>query len=70
MASFVISLGDSHTRTTRVVERTPVIRSGAEGGLDTRTIYAKDAPGVAFILSSGITTNSPFGARETAGDIA
>ena len=61
VASFVISLGDSHTRTTRVVEQTPVVRSGAEGGLDTRAIYAKDAPGVAFIQSSGITTNSPFG---------
>src|SRR4051794_4739985 len=61
VASFVISLGDSNGGTTRVVERTRVVQSGAAGGLDTRAIYAKDAPGVAFIQSSGITTNSPFG---------
>jgi S1-C subfamily serine protease len=61
IAAFVVSLSDSHSGPTRVVERTRVVHSGAESGLDTRAIYASDAPGVAFIQSSGITTNSPFG---------
>jgi S1-C subfamily serine protease len=61
IAAFVISLSDSHGGPTRVVERTRVVSSGAQGGFDTRAIYADDAPGVAFIQSAGITTNSPFG---------
>ena len=36
-------------------------RRAAAGGLNSRAIYAKDAPGVAFVQSSGITTNTPFG---------
>ena len=63
IASFVIALTDSHSHGTRVVERTRVVHSGAAGGLDTRGIYAKDAPGVAFVQSSGITTNTPFGSE-------
>jgi S1-C subfamily serine protease len=61
IASFVIALTDSDAHGTRVVERTRVVSSGTAGGLETRAIYAKDAPGVAFVQSSGITTNSPFG---------
>jgi putative serine protease PepD len=61
IASFVLSLSDSGAHGTRVVERTRVVQSGTTGGLNTRTIYAKDSPGVAFVQSSGITTNSPFG---------
>ena len=61
IASFVIALADSGSKGTRVVEHTRIVRSGAGGALDTRAIYAKDAPGVAFVQSSGITTNSPFG---------
>jgi putative serine protease PepD len=61
IASFVIALTDSDAHGTRVVERTRVVSSGTSAALDTRAIYAKDAPGVAFVQSSGITTNSPFG---------
>ena len=64
IASFAISLSKSDAHGTRVVERTRVVRSATTGnGLDTRAIYAKDAPGVAFIQSSGITTNTPFGSE-------
>jgi S1-C subfamily serine protease len=52
--------------TTRDV-RTPEIISSKGNGLDARAIYKQDAPGVAFVQSSGIKTNTPFGsARETA----
>jgi S1-C subfamily serine protease len=61
IASFVLALTRSDGQGTRVVERTRVVRSSTPGGLNTRAIYAKDAPGVAFVQSSGITTNSPFG---------
>jgi putative serine protease PepD len=61
VASLVIALADSDAHGTRVVAQTRVIHSGPGGGLDTRAIYAQDAPGVAFVQSSGITTNSPFG---------
>jgi putative serine protease PepD len=63
IASFVIALTDSGGHGTRVVEHTRVVQSGATGGLNTRAIYAKDAPGVAFVQSSGITTNTPFGSE-------
>jgi hypothetical protein len=46
---------------TRVVERTRVVPSSTPGGLNTRAIYAKDTPGVAFVQSPGITTDTPFG---------
>jgi S1-C subfamily serine protease len=61
VASFVLALAHSNAHTTRVVERTRVVQSSTPSGLNTRRIYAKDAPGVAFVQSSGITTNSPFG---------
>jgi S1-C subfamily serine protease len=52
--------------TTRVV-RTPEIVSSKGEGIDASTIYKQDAPGVAFVQSSGITTNTPFGGEhETA----
>jgi S1-C subfamily serine protease len=58
---------DGHT-TTRVVERgtspAPVSTTGKSGGLDARAIYASDSPGVAFVKSSGITTNTPFGSSQ------
>src|SRR5262245_10440635 len=64
IAAFVIALTGSGGHTTRVVERTRVVQSGGSGGLNARAIYAKDAPGVAFVQSSGITTNSPFGREQ------
>jgi putative serine protease PepD len=60
ITSFVLALTDSDAHGTRVVERTRVVPSSTSGGLNTRAIYAKDAPGVAFVQSSGITTDSPF----------
>jgi len=63
IASFVIALGDSGGHGTRVIERTRVVQSSGAGGLNTRAIYSKDAPGVAFVQSSGVTTNSPFGSE-------
>jgi S1-C subfamily serine protease len=58
---------DGHT-TTRVVQRdsspAPVSTTGKGGGLDARSIYAADSPGVAFVKSSGITTNTPFGSSQ------
>ncbi len=61
IAALVISLTRPDSQGTRVVARTRVVHSSAAGGLDSRAIYAKDAPGVAFVQSSGITTNTPFG---------
>jgi S1-C subfamily serine protease len=64
LGAFVIAVaGDSDAHTTRVVERTRDVPTSTASGLDSRAIYAKDAPGVAFIQSSGITTNSPFGSE-------
>jgi S1-C subfamily serine protease len=67
IASFVIALNDSGGHATRVVEHTRIVRSNASGGIDSRAIYAKDAPGVAFVQSSGITTNTPFGRERGTG---
>jgi S1-C subfamily serine protease len=57
---------DGHT--TRVVEHasTPPATTAATSGraLDARAIYAADGPGVAFIKSSGIATDTPFGTTE------
>jgi putative serine protease PepD len=54
---------DGHT--TRVVDRVTnaqtVPASSGERALDARAIYAASGPGVAFVKSSGITTNTPFG---------
>jgi putative serine protease PepD len=61
--ALVTGVVDGHT--TRVVERTassPAPLASKRGGaLDARSIYAADGPGVAFIKSSGITTDTPFG---------
>jgi S1-C subfamily serine protease len=67
IASFVIVLTDSDAHGTRVVERTRLVQSGTSAGLNSRAIYTKDAPGVAFVQSSGITTNSPFGSERGVG---
>jgi putative serine protease PepD len=53
--------GSDHT--TRVVERAPGVVSSKGDGLDAQQIYRRDAPGVAFVQSSGITTNTPFGSE-------
>ena len=51
---------DGHT--TRVVERAaPAIATSPGHGLDAEAIYARDAPGVAFIQSYGVTSSTPFG---------
>ena len=64
IAAFVIALGNSGGHRTRVVEHTRVVQIRGSGGLNARAIYAKDAPGVAFVQSSGVTTNSPFGREQ------
>jgi putative serine protease PepD len=63
IASFVIAISDTDAHGTRVIERTREVQSSTPGGLDSRAIYAKDGPGVAFVRSSGITTNTPFGSE-------
>jgi S1-C subfamily serine protease len=65
VVALAVGAGGDHT--TRVVERRPEIVSSRAGVLDARAIYRRDAPGVAYVQSSGITTNTPFGKeRETA----
>jgi S1-C subfamily serine protease len=51
---------DGHT--TRVVQEE--VPSGTGRALDARLIYQKDSPGVAYIQSFGITTNTPFGKEQ------
>jgi S1-C subfamily serine protease len=63
IAAFVIAVSGSDAHSTRVIERTRQVQSGAPGGLNSRAIYAKDSPGVAFVQSAGITTNTPFGSE-------
>lgn len=48
---------------TRAVEQAGPATLASKGGraLDAEQIYARDAPGVAFIKSSGITTETPLG---------
>jgi S1-C subfamily serine protease len=56
-------------RTTRVVEQSPPATLAKKPGraLDAEQIYAKDGPGVAFVRSFGITTDTAFGqSRATA----
>jgi putative serine protease PepD len=50
-------------RTTRVVEQSPPAALAKKPGraLDAEQIYAKDGPGVAFVRSFGITTDTAFG---------
>jgi putative serine protease PepD len=54
--------------TTRVVEQgstqPAVVASNPGRTLNARAIYAADSPGVAFVQSSGITTDGPFGRTE------
>ena len=57
----------SNDNTTRVVERTPQVRTSKAGGIDATAIYQRDAPGVVHVQSSGITADTPVGPqRETA----
>jgi S1-C subfamily serine protease len=64
--SIVALANDGGNGATREV-RTPEIISSKGNGIDARAIYKQDAPGVAFVQSSGIKTNTPFGSgRETA----
>jgi S1-C subfamily serine protease len=58
-----LATGGSGDHTTRVVERTPGVLASTSNGLDAQQIYKRDAPGVAFVQSSGITTNTPFGSE-------
>ena len=69
-AALAAGVVDGHT--TRVVERSaPAIASSSGSGsgsgagsgqnLDAQTIYARDAPGVAFVQSYGVTSTTPFG---------
>jgi S1-C subfamily serine protease len=64
--ALVTGVVDGHT--TRVVERasSPPATAAATRAraLDARSIYAADGPGVAFIKSSGIATDTPFGTTE------
>ena len=60
MSIVALAGGGPGNHTTRVVER-PEIVSSKGGALDARAIYRRDAPGVAFVQSSGITTSTPFG---------
>jgi S1-C subfamily serine protease len=55
-----LATGGTGDHTTRVVER-PEVVSSKGGTLDARAIYRRDAPGVAFVQSSGLTTRTPFG---------
>jgi putative serine protease PepD len=61
IAAFVVAVGGSDSHGTRVIERTREVPSSSTGGLNSRAIYTKDSPGVAFVQSSGITTSTPFG---------
>jgi putative serine protease PepD len=66
LALSIVAVATGGGSTTRV-ERTPEIVSSKGAGLDARAVYKQDAPGVAYVQSSGITTKTPFGSsRETA----
>ena len=69
LGAIALATGIVDGNTTRVVEqasgRPPAIVTSKPGRtLDARAIYASDAPGVAFVQSSGITTNTPFGSTQ------
>jgi S1-C subfamily serine protease len=68
LGAIALATGLVDGRTTRVVEQgaaTPVLpASSSRSGLDARAIYAADSPGVAFVQSSGIATDTPFGRTE------
>jgi S1-C subfamily serine protease len=63
LALSIVALATSSSGTTRVV-RSPEIVSAKGSGLDATAIYNQDSPGVAFVQSSGITTNTPFGSSQ------
>jgi S1-C subfamily serine protease len=67
LALSIVALATGGDNVTTRDVRTPEIVSSKGEGLDARAIYGQDAPGVAFVQSSGIETNTQFGsARETA----
>jgi S1-C subfamily serine protease len=59
IVALIVAASNDHT--TRVVQRTPQVGSSKAGGIDATAVYQRDAPGVAHIQSSGITTNTPLG---------
>jgi S1-C subfamily serine protease len=63
VAGVALATGVVHGHTTRVVEQPPPSAPAAKPprALDADTIYAREAPGVAFIRSSGITSDTPLG---------
>jgi S1-C subfamily serine protease len=64
VVALVVAGSDTDTAS---VQRTPEIVTSKGQGLDATAVYQQDAPGVAFVQSSGITTNTPFGSsKETA----
>jgi S1-C subfamily serine protease len=64
IAAFVIALTSSGGHGTHVVNHTRVVQVRGSSGLNASAIYAKDAPGVAFVQSTGVTTDSPFGREQ------
>jgi len=59
----LLATGVIDGRTTRVLEQAQPATLARKPGraLDAEQIYAKDAPGVAFVRSFGITSDTPFG---------
>jgi S1-C subfamily serine protease len=68
LGAIALATGLVDGKTTRVVEQRssqPAVLTTRPGqSLDARAIYAADSPGVAFVRSSGITTNTPFGSTQ------
>jgi putative serine protease PepD len=68
LGAIALATGVVDGKTTRVVEQgssgPTVLTSRPKHSLDARAIYAADAPGVAFVQSSGITTSTPFGSTQ------
>jgi S1-C subfamily serine protease len=67
LGAVALATGIVDGRTTRVVEQvtSPVgVASKPSSALDARAIYSQDSPGVAFIRSAGITTDTPFGSTQ------
>jgi putative serine protease PepD len=68
LGAIALATGLVDGNTTRVVEqgssRPTVLATTPGRALDARAIYAADSPGVAFVQSSGITTDTPFGSTQ------
>jgi putative serine protease PepD len=69
LGAIALATGIVDGKTTRVVEQASgrpaaVVASKPGRALDARAIYAADSPGVAFVQSSGIMTNTPFGSTQ------